>query len=134
MQSYKKKWRKYSLNFLKNSFILFVISSFLTSCYKKKDTLLMVYVRDETGSVIESAKVRVFAEPTDTSNNSAMIVDFEKITDNTGTADFNFNQIYETGQTGVAVVKVKATYFNKVGQKIVELVEEQNNECYVEIK
>ena len=134
MQIYKKKWRKNPVLLLKFTFIFFILTFGLFSCYKKKDTLILVYVRDHVGAIVQGAKVEVFAEPTDTSNYNTIAVKFEEITDETGTATFNLNSIYESGQTGVAILKAKATYYSKTGQTIIQVVEEVNNECFIEIE
>jgi hypothetical protein len=134
VQIYKKKWANCRVKDCK-FFILFISLSFLLlGCYKKKDTLLQVYVRDVTGNSIKGAKVEVFAEPTDTSNLNNLSINFDQITDENGIASFNFNEVYKSGQTGVAVLKAKATLYGKTGETIVNLIEEFNNECFIEIQ
>jgi hypothetical protein len=91
-------------------------------------------VRDNYGLVVEGAKVEVYSEPTDTSINSELSINMLEITNESGTATFNFNDIYKTGQTGTAIVKAKATYFGKTGHKIINVVEETNNECFITIE
>lgn len=134
MQIYKKKWRKNPVQLFKFTLFSFILSFGLFGCYKKKDTILTVYVRDQVGASVEGAKVTVFAEPTDTSNNNSLAVNYEEITDKSGTVIFNLNSIYETGQTGVAILKAKATFYNKTGQTIIHINEEVNNECFIEIE
>jgi hypothetical protein len=133
LQIYKKKLAKHRLQ---SVFVILLFIGFLMSisgCYKKQDTILQVYVRDSSGVVVEGAKVDVFAEPTTTSNN-ALQINMTELTDESGTATFNFNEIYKSGQTGTAIVKAKATYYSKTGQKVVQVIEETNNECFIEIQ
>ncbi len=134
MQIYKKKWRKNSVQLLKFMLIVFILFTGLFSCYKKQDTLLTLYVRDGSGASVQDAKVEVYAEPTDTSNNNPLAINFEGITNESGTVIFNLNSIYETGQTGVAILKAKATYYSKSGQKVIQINEEVNNEYFIEIE
>jgi hypothetical protein len=134
MQIYKKKWRKNSVRLLKFTLLYFISSIALTSCYKKQDTLLQVYVRDNSGATVAEAKVNLFAEPTDTSNSNTLAINLEQVTDENGIASFNLNEYYETGQTGVAILKVKATYYNKIGENIIKIIEEVNNECFIQIE
>ncbi len=114
--------------------ILFSILITLNSCYKKKDTMLKVYVRNSSGQVVEGAQVKIFAEPTDTSNHNAPAVNLDEITDESGITNFNFNFLYESGQTGVAILKAKATYYGQTGESIIEIVEEMNNDCFIVIQ
>ena len=132
MQIYKKMCG--NLRSKTSLLILFSIVLTLSSCYKRKDTILKVYVRNSSGQVIEGAKVQIYAEPTDTSNHNAPSVNLNALTDETGTANFNFNFLYESGQTGVAILKAKATYYSQTGEEVVKIVEETNNETFVEIQ
>lgn len=124
---------------LRSKFALLILFSFsvlftFNSCYKKKDTLLRVYVKNVNGQMIEGAHVEIYAEPTDTSNHNAVVVYLDDITNKSGLATFNFNFLYEAGQTGVAILKAKATYYNQTGSNIATIEEEMNNEIFIEIQ
>ena len=114
--------------------ILFSLFFILNSCYKKKDRILKVYVRNSSGQLLEGAEVQIYAEPTDTLNQNAPSVNLKEKTDKTGVANFNFNFLYKSGQTGVAILKVKATYYSQIGENIVEIIEETNNESFIVIQ
>ena len=134
MQIYKKKTRNYSVQLFKFTIILFAFSCGLVGCYKKKDTILRVFVYDNVGSIVKGANVDVFAEPTDTTNQNPISLNSSILTDENGIAVFNLNANYESGQTGVDIVKVKATYNNKIGESVVQIVEEIDNECNIQIE
>jgi hypothetical protein len=134
MQIYKKKSRNNLVRLFKLALIFMCFSFLLMGCYKKQDTLLRVVVRDLSGSIVEGANVNVFAEPTDTTNQNPVSLYYSMLTDVNGTAVFNLNDKYESGQTGVAIVKVQATYLNKTGESIVQVIEEVDNECNIQIE
>lgn len=134
MQIYKKKSRNNSVGLFMFTIISLVFSFGLSGCYKKKDTTLRVYVLDNSGSFVNGANVEIFAEPTDTNNFNLISLDYSAISDKNGMALFNLNKHYESGQTGLAIVKVKVTYNFKIGETITQLVEEVDNECNVLIE
>jgi hypothetical protein len=45
-----------------------------------------------------------------------------------GMATFNYNDIYQLGQAGVAVLDIKAQKLNKIGQGIIKIEAETTNE------
>ena len=49
-------------------------------------------------------------------------------TNGAGLASFNYNDIYQLGQAGVAVLDIKAQKLNKIGQGIIKIEPEQVNE------
>ena len=49
-------------------------------------------------------------------------------TNSTGLASFNYNDIYQLGQAGVAVLDIKAQKLNKIGQGIIKIEAETINE------
>jgi hypothetical protein len=104
--------------------LFFIIFSFLSGCYKKKDTVLQVIVKNETGSVVNGAQVHVFGEPTVDEQN-AMIVSEIEYTSNLGVATFTMNKFYKPGQTGVAVLKIEAQNLGKFGSNYVTVIEEE---------
>jgi hypothetical protein len=134
MQIYKKNWRNKSVQLFMFVFIILGFSFGLGGCYKKQDTTLQVYVLDNTGSVVKDANVNVYAEPTDTSIHNPVSLNFSKITNENGVALFNLNEQYESGQSGVAIVKIKATYYNKSGESVVQIIEEVTNQCSIQIQ
>lgn len=134
MQIYKKKSRNYSVKLFKFSIIGFVLAIGLLGCYKRKDTTLRVVVYDSAGLIVEGANVDMFAEPTDTSNQNPVSLYSSISTDKFGIAIFNLNANYESGQSGVAILKVRASYYNKQGESTIQIIEEVVNECNLQIE
>lgn len=132
MQIYKKKIAFFKL---KSSIIkcgVFLLLFSLTACYKKQDTILAVIVKNESGQVIEGAQVELKAEPTTFDN--VVILNMEKTTDDLGVAYFNFNDYYQSGQTGVAVLKIKVKQFGLYGEGVVTVEQEVVTETVVVVK
>ena len=102
-------------------FVLFTI----TSCYKTRPTELEVKVKDAFGNLVNNASVRVFAEPTGSEDGTPLQADYEELTNMNGIALFTFNEIYQAGQNGVAILKVEVNKDEKIGMSTIELVQER---------
>ncbi|MBM3430395.1 MAG: hypothetical protein FJX99_05370 [Bacteroidetes bacterium] len=98
-----------------------------TSCRKKKDTIANIYVLDENNVPVDAAMVVLYG--TNTAGTPQQVAVFAA-----GMATFNFNDIYQLGQAGVAVLDIKAQKFNKVGQGIIKIEAEKVNEETVNIQ
>ena len=115
---------------MKNTFILFfalitVLS--ISSCRKKKDTIANIYVRDENNAVVDNAMVILYG--TNTAGTPQQVAVFDtSFTNSSGMATFNYNDLYQLGQAGVAVLDIKAQKQNKVGQGIIKIEAEKINE------
>ena len=132
MQIYKKKIALFQL---KVSIIRvggFLLLFLLTACYKKQDTILSVVVKNESGQIIEGALVELKAEPT--TFNNVVTLNMENTTNDLGVALFNFNEYYESGQTGVAVLKIKVKQFGLYGESVVTVEQEVVTETVVVVK
>lgn len=114
-------------------FKLFLFSSLVlalvfTGCYKKKDTIAKVKVIDASGLVVSSANVRLYYEgdraPRENLNQSAK-------TNSSGVATFNYNDFYELGQAGFAILDIDVNGATKVG--IIRVEEEKTSEVTVTI-
>jgi hypothetical protein len=134
MQIYKKM--SCQLDSMQSILLTFSLSLIfvLQGCYKKQDTILKVYVRNSNGQIVAGANVKIYAEPTDTSKQNESIINFNDNTDEKGIVSFNLNELYESGQTGVAILKAKAGYLNLSGENIVPITEEKTNETFIEIQ
>jgi len=132
MQIYKKKIALFQLKISIIRVGGFLLLFLLTACYKKQDTILAVIVKNESGQVIEGAQVEVKAEPTTFGN--IVTLNMENTTDELGVAYFNFNEYYESGQTGVAVLKIKAKQFGLYGEEVVTVEQEVVTETIVVVK
>lgn len=82
---------------------------FSSGCRKKKDTIAIVYVRDVANQLVAGAQVVVYGQST--INQPANVVLYDTTLTNTaGEAKFNFNDVYQLGQAGVAVLNIEATF------------------------
>ena len=101
--------------FFISSILVFSIS--LNSCRKKGDTIANIYVKDETNTSVSGAMVILYG--TNTGSTPQVVAVFDTMyTNAAGLASFNFNDIYQLGQAGVAVLDIKAQKLNKIGQGI----------------
>lgn len=113
---------------------LFLVCSLpLTSCYKKEPTLLEVAVQFSNGELVENAKVKLVVEPT-TNTNQVSIINDSTTTNSGGLAFFDLDKYYQSGQVGVAVLKVKAFYFGLTGDQVIQIEEEKRNRVVVIIQ
>lgn len=107
---------KFHLSFTKIILIgtCFLLFTCISSCYKKKDTIAIITVLNNSESPIIGAEVRLFYE--DTSSNLSRINILNPTTED-GTAIFNFNDFYKEGQGGFAVLDIIVNgYFKGVVQ------------------
>ena len=104
-----------------------VVSGVFFSCRKKADTIANIYVRDESNAIVEDAMVVLYG--TNTQGTPQVVAIFDTAYTNTaGLASFNYNDIYQLGQAGVAVLDIKAQKLNKIGQGIIKIEPELVNE------
>lgn len=99
-------------------------------CRKKKDTIVNIYVKNASNEFVAGATVRLVAEPTQGQNGAIMEEwqNFNTQTNSSGMASFNFNEIYELGQAGVAVANVEATKDGATGYGVVKVEQETTSE------
>lgn len=103
------------------------LTSTLFSCRKKKDTIANIYVRDENDKIVENAMVILYG--TNTAGTPQQVAVFDTAFTNTsGLASFNYNDLYQLGQAGVAVLDIKAQKQNKTGKGIIKIEAEKINE------
>lgn len=124
---------------MKKSYILslvlvgFIASAIvLGSCRKKADTTARVTVRDSLNRLVSGATVVLTAESTlpDSLKKPVAYGDTAK-TNSSGVATFNFNDIYQLGQAGVAVLDIIASKGVYFGKGIIKIEEETDNEATV---
>jgi hypothetical protein len=97
------------------------------SCRKKKDTIAKIYVRDASSQYVEGATVILYGQST--INQGANVVLYDTtLTNSSGVAVFNYNEVYQLGQAGVAVLNIKAYKNGAQGQGIIKIEEEVTSE------
>jgi translation elongation factor EF-1alpha len=98
-----------------------------TGCRKKKDTTALIYVLDAQNQRVADAEVVLKGEST--VQNSPPVVLFDTTTsDGAGVASFNFNDVYQLGQAGVAVLNIEARKDALSGEAIIKIEQEKQNE------
>lgn len=101
-----------------------------SGCRKKKDTIAKIYVLDASNSFVSGASVRLYAVSTEP-NTPPTNLDVTATSDASGVATFNFNDVYQLGQAGVAVLNIKAKHGNLTGTGIIKIEEETTSEVKV---
>ncbi len=109
---------------------LFALAS---SCYKVQPTTLEVTVKDSAGNVVSNALVYVTGESTVSPSPDLEAV-YEAETNSNGVVVFDLNNIYQPGQSGVAILKINAEKNDKTGSATIELTNETNNQLDVVIE
>ncbi len=99
----------------------------VSGCRKKKDTLAHIYVKNNTNQSVDNAMVVLYG--TNTAGTPQQVAVFDTAYTNIeGLATFNFNEIYQLGQAGVAVLDIKAQKLNQIGIGIIKIEAEKLNE------
>jgi hypothetical protein len=93
------------------------------SCRKKQDTLVEIHVKNDTNLAVEGAEVRLFAAPP-YEDNSFSTFEVSAKTNSKGVALFNFNDVYQLGQAGVAVLNVGASLGGLSSEGIIKVEQE----------
>ena len=98
-----------------------------SSCRKKKDTIANIFVKDAASQPVEGCKV--ILKGVSTTNNPASVTLYDTAySDADGIATFNFNDEYQLGQAGVAVLNIDAKKNGLKGTGIIKIEEEVTNE------
>lgn len=104
----------------------------LVSCGKPKDTVATVTVLDAGNLPVAGATVKVVGY--DSFGNNPGVIDRETTTDANGKAIFNFNDLYKRGSAGFAVLEIEAEKGAMMGDGIIKVEEEKNNEQTITIQ
>lgn len=122
------------MNYLKTPMMVLAITGagvLLSSagCRKKKDTIAKIYVRDVANEPVSGATVRIYGQDTDNSNGDQVVsLDKTATTNTSGEATFNFNDVYQLGQAGVAVLDIDAQKDGLSGSGIIKIEQEKTSE------
>ena len=100
------------------------------SCRKKEDTIAKITVLDQSNNRVSGATVELIGESTMGSSQTHGSIRDPKIatTNEQGEATFNYNDVYQLGQCGVAVFKIKASLGGAVGNGIIKVEQEETTE------
>lgn len=98
-----------------------------TGCRKKKDTIAIIYVRDAANQLVSGAEVVLYGQSTTTQPSNVVLYD-TTTTNTAGEARFNFNDVYQLGQAGVAVLNIEASANGLSGEGIIKIEQETTSE------
>lgn len=99
----------------------------MVGCRKKKDTIAIIYVRDSSNQPVANAQVVLYGQSTQTPSPAVVLYD-TTMTNSAGEAQFNYNETYQLGQAGVAVLNIDVKKDGMVGQGIIKIEEETTSE------
>ena len=109
--------------------LIFVFSIGLNSCRKEKDTNAIVTVLKANDEPVIGAEVHLFC-PIATCQDGTLSESMNVIatTGTDGKATFNFNEQYQLGQAGFAVLDVEVTSGTDMATGVIKIEEEVDNE------
>lgn len=109
------------------AFVAVLGIGFSSGCRKKKDTIAIIYVRDIANQLVSGAQVVLYGQSTINQPASVVLYD-TTVTNTSGEAKFNFNDVYQLGQAGVAVLNIEAYKDGAEGQGIIKVEQETTSE------
>jgi hypothetical protein len=112
--------------------LILLISIFalsFNSCRKKAETIANITVRDAENALVSNATVILFGTPSEPGNTNVRRDTLS--TNSLGVASFNYNEVYQLGQAGVAFLDIVAHKDNLYGEGIIKIEEETENKATV---
>ena len=103
------------------------------ACRKKEDTVARITVRDTSNLLVSNARVILFGQST-TDPIQPVVLRDTTFTNSSGVATFIFNDVYQLGQAGVAVLNISVSKGDLSGQGIIKIEEEVENTATVFIQ
>ncbi len=115
--------------FLFSCLVIFSLTT-IVSCRKKEDTIAVVIVKNNSNQTISGATVLLKAQGTTSEPNSINtdIYPMSGTTNSEGRATFDFNDVYQLGQAGVAVLSIEVVAGSETGQGVIKVEQEQTTE------
>jgi hypothetical protein len=104
-----------------------------SSCRKKGDTIARITVRDTANMLVPDARVILYGTST-TDPIQPVVRRDTAFTNSSGVAIFNYNDIYQLGQAGFAVLDIVVRKDNFNGSGIIKIEEEKENTATVFIQ
>ncbi|MFT6983025.1 MAG: hypothetical protein ACJAUD_001796 [Crocinitomicaceae bacterium] len=105
---------------LKLSLLFVLCLTVMSSCRTKDDTIAIITVRDANNNPVANADVRVYSTGTGGVNS----IDDLAQTNSSGEAFFNYNDEYQLGQAGVAILDIEVTKDAETSQGIIKIEQE----------
>jgi len=116
-----------SINLKFIGLIAFLAIAVLYGCRKKEDTIAIIKIRNNANEAVAGAQVILYGKSTTNQPSSVVLYDTTN-TNAAGEATFNFNDTYQLGQAGVAVLDIQASKDGMTGQGIIKVEEETTSE------
>lgn len=101
------------------------------ACRKKEDTIAIIHVRNTSNQSVSGAQVVLSVEST---NGQTVNYCDTTTTNSSGEAKFNFNDLYQLGQAGVAILNIEAYKDGAEGHGIIKIEQEQTSEETVHLQ
>lgn len=115
------------------AFIAILGISLSSGCRKKADTIAIITVLDVANQPVSGCQVVLYGQST--INQPANVVLYDTTDTNTsGEAKFNFNDVYQLGQAGVAVLNIEAYKDGAEGEGLIKVEQETTSEETVYIQ
>ena len=103
--------------------LFLLVGTVSVSCRKKQETIAKIIVRDAGNNPVAGARVIVYGQSSTGQASSVVLYD-TTTTNSAGEAIFNFDEVYQLGQAGVAVLNIDAEKDGNTGQGIIKVEEE----------
>jgi hypothetical protein len=103
--------------------VAFAMTFSFGSCRKKADTIAKITVRDTANVLVPNARVILYGTST-TPEIQPVVRRDTTYTNSSGVAIFNYNEVYQLGQAGVAVLDISAQKGDLYGEGIIKVEEE----------
>lgn len=115
--------------------VLVFITGFFTSCREEEETIATIIVKNELGSNVPGATVRLYGQGSVEDDFIGEIrFDTTAVTNGTGKVSFNFSEFYKQGQAGFVVLDIEAFKGSLYGEGIIKIEEETTTEEVVFIE
>ncbi len=113
--------------FIALSVVTLLCMATFIGCRKKEDTIAKITVLDASNQAVAGARVLIYGQST--TNQPADVVLYDTtLTNAAGVATFNFNDVYQLGQAGVAVLNIDVQKDALTGQGIIKVEQEVTSE------
>lgn len=109
---------------MKHLLILGLIGLSSIGCRKKDDTIVEITIKNSANQSVGGASVKLFTQPPYEANSSP-VLEMEGSTDINGVIRFNFNDVYQLGQAGVAVLNIEVKKNDLDGTGIIKVEQEE---------
>ena len=114
--------------------VLGLLTVCFTGCREEEETIATITVRNDLGSTVPGATVRLYGQASGEDDCIGEIrVDTTAVTNATGKVSFNLSNLYKQGQAGFMVLDIEAQKGSLYGIGIIKVEEETTSVETVEI-